>query len=232
MKFFKVLLVTVLTLALCGVPALAETALPEVKVCGSGSVTMQPDMAEISLGVVAEAEDAVGAQQAVNARVEAVRQALADAGVAKEDITLGYMSVYGRYDYSGDTEVLTGYTASHYLTVRTRDLDAAGELIDVALAAGANRLDGVNFIAEDKAAAYARALNLAVQDAHSRAQVVAQAQDAQLGGLVSIEEQADYGYFGYAMMDRAEDASGTGTQLDKGSVTVTATVYTTYELMQ
>ncbi len=72
------------------------------------------------------------------------------------DISVSDLSVWGNYDYSdSQLQKLTGYTASHTLNIKTADMELVGPLVDAALDAGANQLQGVAFSVKDDDEAYA-----------------------------------------------------------------------------
>lgn len=213
-----------MTDAQAGPVKMAENAPSTISVSGSGSVKVKPDTAVLSLGVTQSAQGAVAAQSSVNQKIAAVKKALTDQGIAAEDISVSDLYVYARYDYKDEIETLVGYNASHQLEVRVRNLDEVGAVIDAALAAGANRMDGVRFLVEDQKTAYDQAMKLALEDARAKAQVLAQAEGMSLGQMTSMSEAGGYAERGaveYAVQDAAAGAS---TQVDAGTVTVSAGV--------
>ena len=232
MKLWKVLTMGLaLVLMLSPLSALAENA--QVTVSGTGVINIKPDTATITLGVSETAKGAVEAQATVNKKIAAVKKALIKEGAKEEDISVSDLSVWGNYDYSGDTQKLTGYTASHTLNITTADMDAVGPLIDAALGAGANQLQGVAFTAENNDAAYDQALKLAVEKAREKAEVLAAAAGLKLGALETLAEGDTYNYGPYVNAKyAAADGAGEGapTQVDTGSVTVSATVTAVFSL--
>ncbi len=232
MKLWKILtLGLALALLLTPFAALAEDT--EVTVSGTGVINIKPDTATIMLGVSETAQGAVEAQATVNEKIAAVKEALTGAGAKDRDISVSDLSVWGNYDYSGDTQKLTGYTASHTLNITTADMDAVGPLIDAALGAGANQLQGVSFTAENNDAAYDQALKLAFEKAREKAEVLAAAAGMKLGALESLAEGSVDSYGPYINAKYAvEDGAGQGapTQVDTGLVTVSATVTAVFEM--
>jgi uncharacterized protein YggE len=234
MKNWKVLAL-VLAVALLVLPVVAMADDAQVSVIGTGAVTFKPDTATITLGVSEVATGAVEAQRIANEKIGAVKQALIDQGVSEKEISISELSLWARYDYSGETEQLVGYSASHTLSIKTAKMDSVGPLIDAALAAGANQLQGVTFSVENSDKAYDTALGLAAERAREKAEVLAKAAGKALGELESLAESTDYGYY-YGLESRAkvlvEDGAGgdAPTQVDVGMVTINATVNAVYEL--
>jgi uncharacterized protein YggE len=237
MKFWKVMaLMLVALLALSPMRALAEAASDDgaqVTVSGTGVVNLRPDTATITLGVSETAKGAVAAQTTVNKKIAAVKKALIKAGAKEADISVSDLSVWGVYDYSGETQKLTGYSASHTLNITTADMEQVGPLVDAALDAGANQLQGVSFSVKDDGEAYNQALKLAVEKAREKAEVLAAATGVALGSLVSLNESDNFGYAPYANAKYAVADEGMGaapTQVDTGMVTISATVTAVYGL--
>ncbi len=237
MKFWKVMALTLVALLMLSpMQAFAEAASgggAQVTVSGTGVVNMKPDTATITLGVSETAKGAVAAQTAVNKSIAAIKKALIKAGAKEVDISVSDLSVWGNYDYSdSQQQKLTGYTASHTLNIKTADMELVGPLVDAALDAGANQLQGVAFSVKDDDEAYAQALKLAVEKAREKADVLAAAAGVTLGALTSLNESENYNYAPFVNAKYAAD-EGMGaapTQVDTGYVTVSATVTAVYAL--
>ena len=188
-KLTAVLLVLALVLGLSS--AFADS---KISVTGSGEVLIPADVAVVSLGVNVRRAEAPAAQAEANEVIARIREALTGAGFDEEDISTGYINLYAAYDYSSYVETITGYNASSTLAVKVTDMARVGEVIDLAFGAGANMLDGVSFSAKDDAAARAEALKAAVEDAKSKAAVLAEAAGFGEMEIESISEGGVYAY--------------------------------------
>ena len=225
-------LILVLVLSLSLISALAEST---VVVTGTGEAFIPADTAVVSLGVNVRNTEAPKAQAEANEIIARVRDALTGAGFAGEDISTGYINLYGIYDYSsyGGSETITGYNASSSLAVRVTDMSRVGEVIDLAFGAGANMLDGVSFSASDDTAARAESLKAAVAEAKEKAAVLAEA--AGLGDL-EIESIQETGFFTYGnetnrFVTKAAGAIETdaATIIQAAKICVSATVTVTFK---
>src|SRR4029078_845081 len=98
-----------------------------------------------------------------------VVEALKRAGVAAKDLQTQYVSLDPRYDNQG--REVQGYNASNSVVARVRDLTEVGSVIDAAIAAGANGVSGPSLSREDRDKLYNDALEKAVADAKSKAEV-------------------------------------------------------------
>lgn len=219
---------------LLGCSAFADVNL---NVTGSGTVYMEADLVRASLGVNMNGEDLEVLQYQVNEIVNAICDALVAAGLDEKNIATNYLYISPRYDYSGETEAIIGYSINNSMSIRTNDIENIGAYIDAAFAAGANTFDSIEFTVEDDSEARRQALELAVKDAHDKAETIAAAAGMQLNGLLSISEgaQTDYSWYNstsgsvkYAM---AEDAvAGMGTTVRAAQVKVTAQVQAAYDM--
>src|SRR4051794_33768529 len=120
---------------------------PTVSVSGHGSVNVPPDTASVSIGVDIIKPTLGEAQEQATTQATAVIGALKDAGIAEEDIQTDYFSVNILRDYSenGDPTQITGFEIMNQLAVTVHDTDQLGELLDAAVNAGANSINGVTF---------------------------------------------------------------------------------------
>ena len=183
-KYLSMLLI--LCLVLCGSAAMAETKLV---VGGSGETFVPADNAIVSVGVNIRNAEAPKAQSKANEVIAKIRESLTEAGFDEEDINTGYINLYGVYDYSSDSgDRLIGYNASSSLSVKVTDMARVGEVIDLAFKAGANSLDGVTFSVTDDADARKASLKAAVEDAKSKAAVLAEAAGFTELEIESIQE--------------------------------------------
>ena len=207
----------------------AALADPEITVNGNGEALVSADVAVISLGVSARDRDVLKAQAKVNEAIAAIRTALTEAGVEKQDINTDYINIYAMYEYSEGAEVLKGYNANSTLAIRVTDIEAVGEVIDIAFEAGANTLNGITFSASDTTEAEAKAMKKAVEDAKDKAEVLAEASGLEIRGIEEIVEGGTYSYDrgmmnNFAKATAEDSAAGTVVQAAKLSVTSTITI--------
>lgn len=212
----------------------APAALAEgtIVVQGIGSVKVKSDRAGICLGVRETDKELSAAQGRVNEKIAAIVEALKGMGLTEEAITTNGISIYPNYNYD-ENETISSYTASNTLNVSVADVDNTGAYIDAAFAAGANSLDYVEFSAVETEEAAARALQLAVDSAKAKAQVLADAAGLKLGEILEIRDNADSGFVNgnyYAKATTEEADAGAGTGVLAGMQNVSATVNITFAL--
>lgn len=162
-----------------------------INVSGNGQASAQPDVAVVTLGVQTEAEEATAALEENNDRMQALVDVLEDADIAPEDIQTRVVRLFPRYEETPSVDgqrELTGYTASNVVEVRVRDIDAVGEILDAAVQAGGNRIEGIRFEISDPAAYLDQAREAAWNDAQHKAEQLASLAGTELGEVLTIIE--------------------------------------------
>ncbi len=194
-------------------PALADETKPlrTLSLVGHGDVSVAPDMANLSLGVFTNADTAAAALDANSAALAKVLTAIKAAGVADKDIQTSNLMVNPRYESRNDgTSVTTGFDVSNTVSIKVRDLASVGKLLDQAVVAGANQVNGLSFGVANDQPVLDEARKRAVADAKRRAAIYATASGVALGSIISVSEGGAYqpqpGMFTKAAaMERAGD---------------------------
>ncbi|HEW93595.1 hypothetical protein DRN87_04495 [Candidatus Geothermarchaeota archaeon] len=159
-----------------------------IEVYGVGTIRVEPELAIIILGASTKAEKAIQAIQENAVIINNVTRVLTELGISEEDIETIRYDLYPKYSSSG--EILLGFCVDHMLKIRVRDLDIVGEVIDKAVAAGANRISSITFtVSSDKLATLRdEALKDAVEDARKKAETIADSLGLSIIGVASVEE--------------------------------------------
>jgi len=206
--------------------------LPEktLTVQGTGSVTVAPDIARLTLGVATTDADAAAAQDKNDDTMAKVLAAIRDAGVAEKDIQTTQYTAYPRYNYESPYNEIVGYEVTHMLRVAVRDIGAVGKVLKAASQAGANQSYDISFDVEDRDAAYQEALAKAIENAKGKAQAMASPAGIVLGEPAAVYEGSPAvtyrGLGGYAEAEYVMDAA----PVRSGELTVNATVTIVYNL--
>ena len=176
-----------------------------------GLVTVDPDIAYLTVGASSERDNAADAMEDVNLIMDDVLAAVKAAGVADEDIKTQHIGVDVIYDYSRSTRMLQGYMARNSLTVTIRNLDDVAVIYDAVIEAGANDVGSLAFDKENKDEAYDEALALAVARATEKVDVLAAAAGIDSELIPQTFEEVSYQTYAgnVRQMDMAvEEASG------------------------
>jgi len=168
-----------------------ENMRTRVMVTGESDVRAQPDTAVVVVGVVTQSPRAVEAQQANARKSEAVINAAKQAAGEGVEVRTSDYSLSPQYSYGGGPPRISGYEARNSVTITTRQLDNVGAVIDAATQAGANNVEGVNFVLREGNPARRETLAEATKQAMGKAETMAQA----LGGrVVRVVEQREGGF--------------------------------------
>jgi uncharacterized protein len=199
---------------------------------GTGSVTVEPDIASIRLGVTVVRPTATAAREDAASVMSAVISALAAAGVDRRDLRTALVGLSPVTDYSSERgPQVTGYQLSNAVDIAVRNLPTVGAVIDAGLGAGATSLDTLHFRVADPSTAAAEARGAAVADAHRRAETLAEAAGRSLGAVVGIVEgQPPSGPFPPRPMAAMALKADAETPIEGGTQDIVVSIVVTYAL--
>lgn len=163
-----------------------------VTVSATGSVTAEPDVAYVSVGVIvdaATAKDALARNSTVMAKV---LDGLKGLGMAAKDIQTTGVNVEPRYAQgkNGLPASVAGYRVVNQVRLVVREVARLGEVLDAVIALGANQVHGVSFDVADGEALKDEARKQAIANARRRAELYATAAGVRLGNVLQISESA------------------------------------------
>jgi uncharacterized protein len=202
-----------------------------IEVDGSGETRTSPDTADLDLAIdthAKTAEQAAKLNAALAAKViDALKSKLGDKG----KITTGGYSLNPDYSQRpSENPTIVGYNAQNSVMVHTSALDLAGALIDSAIAAGANRVNSLNFSVKDDTKARAEAIAIATRDARAQADALAAALDVKLGKVLKATTVSEARPIPIRMERAMAMSANVATPVEPGEVTVPATVSLTFEI--
>jgi len=163
-----------------------------IQTYGEAEVKAEPDLARIGLAIETRSDSA---EQAVeeNARLaNAVFEALKDFGLDEEEIKTGSYQLYSYREWLGDRpdgEGVITYQASNEVIVSTSRIEEVGEMIDLAVKAGANNINFINFELENPQELQLEALKAATEQAEKKAEAIADSAGEKISGLYRIREE-------------------------------------------
>lgn len=201
---------------------------PQITVSARGEVQVAPDRARVQVGVETQARTATAAANENNKKQAAILAAIRKLGVPAENITTLNYNVYPveRYDEKDRRSIIDGYRVSNVVQVVTDKLEQAGSIIDAALANGANRVAGLDFLVKDVAKAKDEALAKAVEAAKRQAQAAAVAAGGQAVELLelNVNDFEQPGPRPMAVMRMSKESDMAQTPLSEGTTTVSIMV--------
>lgn len=242
---WKRLTVALFTLMAFSPPSEGQTAAPgkwphpvvarRLTVTGHGEVRIQPDKAEIMIGVVTEDRSSTTASRDNAAAFQKVQTAVMRLEIAPKDIqTIQYsvVPIYSaepiRPDAVQRPPVITAYRVTNAVRITVHNVSRLGDVVDAATSAGSNQIEGIAFGNSDQTAAEDRALSMAVADARRKADRMALAAGVRIVGVFEMNE-GNVQRPGPTMYGRTSMAS---TPINPGESTVTASVTIVYEMSE
>ena len=161
-----------------------------IVMAGHGTAVGVPDELKFSLAVSATRSDVATAMADSTRSMRTVLAALKKLDVSGKDIATTGLSIDPVYDYSSNTERLTGYVVNQRARVTVTDLTRAGKAMSAAASAGGNavRISGISLDIADRAKLLAKARASAVADATAKAKEYAEATGQRLGSVTSLKE--------------------------------------------
>jgi len=224
-----------------------ETVQSIVSTSGTAIVKVDPDKVSVTIGVETNGTTAAEAAAANAELMKKVLAALKDLGIADDQISTNWYSVYPVYSskepvnvcrvmegfpvppecYVNDQEIKS-YTASNSVTATLDASEDVGKVIDEVVAAGATNVNGAYFFvsAERQEEIRSSLIEDAIDNARSRADTAAAAVDMEITGVKSIN--LNDVYFPVFYKDFAAAEGPSSTPILSGQQEVSMTVHVTF----
>jgi hypothetical protein len=122
-----------------------------ISVTGTATSSTSPDLLVIQFGIEIQNKTAKDALDENSLSMNQIIDAIKLVGITEDEINTANFNIYPVYEGYEDqitkrwTQELVGYRVSNIVTVETANLNSAADIIDGAVAAGANRVDSVYF---------------------------------------------------------------------------------------
>jgi len=228
-----VAMVVVSSVALTRPPIAVSSSSPKtIQVTGTGTLSAAPDQALLDLAVQTQASTATLATSENAAIMTNVINALTSAGISNDSIQTTSYSLTPVYSNPVNQSVapsIIGYDAVNAIQVTLSNLGSVGKVLDQAISAGANQVQGIAFTLSNTALAslQKQALQLALQDADNQAKATAAALGLTIVGPISVSPGYVFQPVSYSRLNVA--VPETPTPVQPGTLQVSATVQVTYQ---
>jgi uncharacterized protein YggE len=208
-----------------------------VSVFGSAMVRVEPDLAEVELGVGRIAKTAAEAFRATREGVAAVRDSLRASGLTDESVEVSRVTLESLYEGMNRRD-FKGYRSYVSFRVLITRLDGLEATVSAAVEAGANEVQRVSYQASQLLELRAQARRNAIRAARAKAEIYCQAAEVRVGNVVHIEDvNPDYlmmrgvGHMGVGREIPEQDDSAVPGMLESGSLIVSAAVTVGFTLL-
>lgn len=203
-------------------------------ISASGKVTAVPDMATIQSSVIVEGSSAQEVKDKAAKKMNETLAAVKAFGVKQSDLQTSNYYVQPKYKFKpGEGSEIVGYTASESLTIKVRDNEKIGSVINILTEKGLNQIGQVQYSFEDPDKYKQQAREKALANAKEKAEKLASVAGVRLGRVVSFHEQQypeqPIPYSDLAKAPAAE-VRQIAPQFEPGTNEISAVVSVTYEL--
>lgn len=220
---------TALTLLLLPLAAFAQTQREAIHVNGVGEVSAEPDIARFTFGIEGQTDDPQNAKQRADSIAGTLVEELEALGIASEDIRSTPVTLYPYTDNQTQRELVR---FNRTTTVTLRDLDEFERVERVALEAGVNSVEGVEFDVSNERELMDRARDLALDDARAQADAALEHVGAELGRVLSIELSRSSGGPPRPFARSLEASAAQDPNFRTGLIEIRTEVSVTYEIVQ
>jgi len=206
-----------------------------INVQGNSEITTAPDEAEIWAGVSIVEDKADEAQGEVNKAINAILSELKQSGIQETNIKTEQLSLYEERTWTrdGGSKVI-GWRATQILKIKTKDLTKVGEIVDIAVTNGANRINNIQFkLSEEKELEFKKkAIADATKSAKEKAETIADSLGVRLANVKTASEANFYAIpYAVALESKAgDDLVEEAAVVMPGDVTVTANINLVYNV--
>lgn len=199
----------------------ANTSLPNnrhISVVGSAQLKVIPDIAVIFLDVESLKTLSLEAKKDVDDRVNNFLDGLEQFNIDEENISASSISTEPHYSYTkNNKQELDGYTAHRNLKVTLKDIKYLNDFMDFALSVKINKIHNIEF-KSSKAIALKDEVNaLAVKNAKEIGSSLANAFDAKLGKIYSINSSSNKTQNRYGANSNIERIALSGSRINNPS---------------
>lgn len=205
-----------------------------ITIQGEGKVTAKPTLALVQFGVVTQAATPAQAQSANTAKMNTVNQAMKELGIAVDDLETSGYNLNPNYDYAKSPMTIQGYILSQNLSVKVRDFEKVGTVLERGVALGINQVNTVQFTIDEPAELREEARMKALQDAKKKADALADALGVDIVRVVSFSENGwsdpNPGVMYYARNEAVSAAAPMAPSIQSGTQDVQTSVSVTYEI--
>jgi uncharacterized protein YggE len=208
-----------------------------VWVTGTGEVTVVPDIAVLNLGVYVQMETLEAAQAQAAESMAAIMAVLESYNIDEKDIQTSNYSVSPVWTWTDDGQrTLDGYSVSNTLTVKVRNTDDAGSIIDDVVDAGGEYtvINGISFTVDDTEAYYTEARAKAIANAIAKATQIAELTGVTLGDPNYIVDNSSNNgsIYYYPAYDSSEWKAGgqEPTRISTGEVKISTSIQIVFDI--
>jgi uncharacterized protein YggE len=184
----------------------------EISVSGQGKIYAKPDVAILVLGVENRGAKISDIVKDNTDKMNKIIKDVKDSGVDEKDIQTTQYSITPEYNWTEKGgRIFIGYVLAQQITVKIRDFEKVGSILDKATTDGANAVGDLQFTIDNPEAVQAEARQKAIDQAKIKAQTLAKQSGLKITKLINVSE-------GYQSMPQPMYGKGGGVAMESASV--------------
>lgn len=199
-----------------------------IEVYGEGMYSVEPDRAQVTLGVTTENKSLDVSQNEAALIMKNIMNSLLGLGITKENMKTVEYRIDPQYDYQEGKQILRGYKTTHLIQVTIDQVARTGQVIDTAVNHGANTVQNVVFNLAHPESYYNQALTLALKNAQQKAFIISQSLGIALTPIPSAIEEIPQANITVPYMSTFAAPAQATTELQPGKLQITAKVHLKY----
>lgn len=199
----------------------ANNSLPDnrhISIVGTAQLKATPDIAVIKLKVESVKKKSIDAKKDVDDRVNSFLDGLAQFDIDEENVSASSITTRPNYSYShNNKQELEGYTANRNIKVTLNDIKRLNAFMDFALSVKINEIRSIELKSSEADALKDEVNALAVKNAKEKGESLANAFDAKLGKIYSINSTSNQSHYRYGENADIERIDVTASRMNKSS---------------
>lgn len=200
-----------------------------ITVRGAGEIFVEPDEAIVQLSVLTENPELTVAQRENATTMTRVINTLEELGIPNACLQTTVFYIQPHYDYVDGKKVFRTYEVKNTISVRITNFNSVGRVIDASVENGVNEVGNITFSRSDVQQLKQRTLQLALQDAHKKAQAMIETLHIPLNNVpikITEIEQEQPSFCQAQTFSLTEQV--TTTPIEKGQIMVRSAVLVQY----
>ena len=213
-----------------------EVPLRAITVYGEARRDVSPDMARLTVNVIAKDRDLQKAKQLHDTKMQELLKIAASMQIERKDIKTQFASIQPEYDYQDSKQTFREYSINNAIEIGVKRMNIVGELMQKLVSAKFDNVGNVQYTIDNDLAYRDEVLLEALDNAKAKAAKVAERMGVTLGKPLAVQQghQAPQPVpMVRAMaMEMTADAkmAGGGVQPPEGMMQINATVTVSYEI--
>jgi len=205
----------------------------EISVSGEGKKYAKPDVAILVLGVKDQGSDISKIVKNNTQKMNTIISEIKKMGIEEKDIQTTQYTISPDYNWTEkEGRVFKGYIVNQEITIKVRDFEKIGRILDKATSNGANEVRNIQFTIDDLEKFRIEARAQAIKQAKEKAMLIAQQSGLKIVKIINITE----GYQPIPQPIYRQGAtkelyqSGGVPEIQPGQMEITSTVTLTYRV--